>query len=83
MFTSSIDLGFFVLYLCFNIFVGLWVSRRRMSNARDYFLAGDQLPWYAIGGSIILKTAVGHVPEYNPQRQLTEEVSIAERIRSN
>ena len=33
--------------------------------------------------SMILKTAVGHVKEYNPQRQLTEEVSIAERIRSN
>ncbi|MEW5977345.1 MAG: sodium/solute symporter [Acidobacteriota bacterium] len=53
MFTSSLDLGFFALYLCFNIFLGLWVSRRKMSDARDYFLAGDRLPWYAIGGSII------------------------------
>ena len=53
MFANYLDLGVFFSYLIFNIWLGLWVARRKMSDARDYFLAGDRLPWYAIGGSII------------------------------
>ena len=53
VFGNHLDLGVFVCYLIFNIWLGLWVARRKMSDARDYFLAGDRLPWYAIGGSII------------------------------
>jgi solute:Na+ symporter, SSS family len=43
----------FALYLAANIALGLWVARRKTGDARGYFLAGDRLPWYAIGGSII------------------------------
>ncbi len=53
MTASGIDLGLFVAYLVATIALGLWVARRRTTGARDYFLAGDRLPWYAIGGSII------------------------------
>jgi SSS family solute:Na+ symporter len=53
VFRNYLDLTLFVAYLIFNIGLGLWVSRRSMASARDYFLAGDRLPWYAIGGSII------------------------------
>ena len=35
------------------IVVGLWVARRGPRTARDYFLAGDNLPWYAIGFSLV------------------------------
>ncbi len=49
----NIDLTLFTLYIVFNIALGLWVARRRMSDTRSYFLAGEGLPWYAIGGSII------------------------------
>lgn len=56
MFSSHLDLGFFVLYLIFNILLGLCVSRRKMGDAREYFLADDRLPWYAIGGSIVAAT---------------------------
>jgi SSS family solute:Na+ symporter len=35
------------------IVVGLWVARRGARTARDYFLAGDNLPWYAIGFSLV------------------------------
>lgn len=43
----------FGLYLLVNIALGLWVARKKTRGARDYFLAGEGLPWYAIGGSII------------------------------
>ena len=50
---SALDLGLFVAYLVATIVFGLWVARRKTAGARDYFLASERLPWYAIGGSII------------------------------
>jgi len=50
---QSLDRIVFALYLLGNLAVGLWASRKRGSGTRGYFLAGEQLPWYAIGGSII------------------------------
>ncbi len=51
--THRIDFILFALYLVLNIALGLWVARRRTGGTRDYFLAGDGLPWYTVGGSII------------------------------
>ena len=51
--THRVDFILFALYLVLNIALGIWVARRRTAGTRDYFLAGDGLPWYAIGGSII------------------------------
>lgn len=53
MATPGLDLILFFLYIAFTIWLGFWVARRKTVSARDYFLAGDRLPWYAIGGSII------------------------------
>ncbi len=33
--------------------IGYWAGRRERSTAQDYFLAGNRLPWYVIGGSFI------------------------------
>jgi SSS family solute:Na+ symporter len=49
----SLDLGLFLAYIAFTLWLGFWVARRQTVSARDYFLAGERLPWYAIGGSII------------------------------
>src|SRR5512137_741215 len=51
--THRLDFILFALYLAANIALGLWVARRKAADTRGYFLAGDRLPWYAIGGSII------------------------------
>jgi solute:Na+ symporter, SSS family len=51
--THRIDFILFALYLVANIALGLWVARRKVADTRTYFLAGEGLPWYAIGGSII------------------------------
>jgi solute:Na+ symporter, SSS family len=53
MFSNHLDQTVFVIYLALNVWLGIWVARRKTSVAKDYFLAGDRLPWYAIGGSII------------------------------
>lgn len=49
----SFDFTLFVCYLVLNIALGVWVARRKATDTRGYFLAGEGLPWYAIGGSII------------------------------
>jgi len=49
-----IDYVIFFLYmiLILGLGVGLAVWKKK-ATTRDYFLAGDQLPWYAIGASIL------------------------------
>jgi solute:Na+ symporter, SSS family len=51
--THQFDFIVFGLYLACNILLGLWVARKKTADARGYFLAGDRLPWYTVGGSII------------------------------
>jgi len=48
-----LDFVLFAAYLVLNIALGFWVARRKAADTRAYFLAGEGLPWYAIGGSII------------------------------
>jgi SSS family solute:Na+ symporter len=50
---QALNLILFGLYLVFTVILGIWVGRRKGADSRGYFLAGDELPWYAIGGSII------------------------------
>ncbi len=51
--THRVDFLLFGLYLALNIALGMWVARHKAADTRTYFLAGEKLPWYAIGGSII------------------------------
>ncbi len=51
---SLIDLIVFTGYCLTIIFIALWVSRKGTKDTtRDYFLAGNSLPWWAIGTSLI------------------------------
>jgi SSS family solute:Na+ symporter len=50
---GPIDVTIFVAYFIAIVGLGLWVARREKRTTRDYFLAGDRLPWYAIGASVL------------------------------
>lgn len=53
---SNLDLALFCLYCLTIISIGLYVSRKkkgRETDSRDYFLAGRNLPWWAIGSALI------------------------------
>ncbi len=53
---SVIDIGIFVAYVLCIIGIAWWVSREKPGhekNTNDYFLAGNSLPWWAIGASLI------------------------------
>jgi solute:Na+ symporter, SSS family len=53
---NTIDLIVFGAYCAIIILVALFVSRKKKGEektTRDYFLAGNSLPWWAIGTSLI------------------------------
>ncbi|WP_045855512.1 sodium/sugar symporter [Teredinibacter purpureus] len=53
---SPIDSGVFLVYVVALIAIAWWVSREKaghQKDTKDYFLAGNSLPWWAIGSSLI------------------------------
>ena len=53
---STLDIIIFASYGLIILSVGLYVSRNKAGHkkdAKDYFLAGKSLPWWAIGASLI------------------------------
>src|SRR5260221_6093100 len=48
----GIDLVIIVAYLAIVVAIGFW-CRKRQKTTRHYFLAGRDLPWWAISGSIV------------------------------
>ncbi|HPO11866.1 MAG TPA: sodium/solute symporter [Candidatus Hydrogenedentes bacterium] len=50
----------FTVYLAGIVLLGIIASRRAGSSKRNYFLAGDRLPWWMIGGSIVAANVSSH-----------------------
>ncbi len=53
---SAIDYTVFIAYIIGIVALGLWVSKDKeghVKDSKDYFLAGNTLPWWAIGSSLI------------------------------
>lgn len=57
---APLDIGIFVLYIVGILVLGLYASKKKKQTKRDYFLAGDKLPWWMIGGSIIAANISSH-----------------------
>ena len=57
---GPLDGVIFAIYLIGVIALGIVASRRTQSTKRDYFLAGDKLPWWMIGGSIVAANISSH-----------------------
>jgi SSS family solute:Na+ symporter len=57
---TALDGCIFVAYLLAVMAVGVYATRRGQRTKRDYFLAGDKLPWWMIGGSIVASNISSH-----------------------
>ncbi len=57
---NGIDISIFAVYVIIIIALGVYASRRGGKSKRDYFLAGDKLPWWMIGGSIVAANISTH-----------------------
>ncbi len=60
MHLTHLDLSIFAIYLLAVLSIGFFASRRGSNTKRDYFLAGDKLPWWMIGGSIVAANISSH-----------------------
>jgi SSS family solute:Na+ symporter len=50
---SWLDIGVFIVFVCFVVGTSLYKSRKKKETSEDYFLAGRSLFWYLIGFSLI------------------------------
>lgn len=50
---NALDFCFFGGYFVVVVAIGFWSARREKATVGDYFLAGNTLPWYAMGASIV------------------------------
>jgi SSS family solute:Na+ symporter len=57
---TLLDKSIFVVYMVAIIAVGIYASRWVGGTRRDYFLAGDKLPWWMVGGSIVAANISSH-----------------------
>ena len=57
---TGVDIFIFVAYLVAVAAIGLIASRRASESKREYFLAGDKLPWWMVGGSIVASNISSH-----------------------
>lgn len=60
MHLSFLDLAIFLLYVVVVMAVGVYAGRKTDGTKRDYFLAGDKLPWWMVGGSIVASNLSSH-----------------------
>ncbi len=57
---SGIDLTIFAVYMAVVLGIGVLAARKGSGTKRDYFLAGDRLPWWMVGGSIVAANISSH-----------------------
>ena len=57
---SALDLGVFFAYFIALGALALRASRAQNKTRRDYFLGGDKLSWWMIGGSIVAANISSH-----------------------
>src|ERR671934_1537277 len=49
---SALDILVIVTYLVGTTLLGIWVGRRQR-NSKDYFVAGREIPWWAVMFSVV------------------------------
>lgn len=57
---STLDAVIFGIYILLVFILGVYASKKRLKTKRDYFLAGDKLPWWMVGGSIVAANISSH-----------------------
>ncbi len=57
---TPLDAVVFGIYMLGVMALGIYAAKKKNKTKRDYFLAGDKLPWWMIGGSIIAANISSH-----------------------
>lgn len=57
---NGLDVAVFAIYILGVLGLGLYATTRTTGTKRDYFLAGDKVPWWMVGGSIVASNISSH-----------------------
>jgi Na+/proline symporter len=56
MILSSLDWIIVLTYFIFSLIVGVWASRQAGKDTKSFFLAGQNMPWWLLGISMVATT---------------------------
>ncbi len=59
---NSIDLGIIIAFFAITLLIGLWSSRKAGKNAKEFFLSGQNMPWWLLGVSMVATTFSADTP---------------------
>lgn len=59
---SPLDWAIVACYLAFSLLVGAYLTRRAGRSLTDYFVSGRNLPWWALGTSMVATTFAADTP---------------------
>ncbi len=45
----AVDLAIIAAYVVATVGIGFWISRKASKSIQNYFLGGNEIPWYALG----------------------------------
>lgn len=61
-FLSTLDWVIVIAYFLLSLVIGLMVSRRAGSSAKEFFLSGRNMPWWLLGVSMVATTFSADTP---------------------
>lgn len=62
MLLATVDWLIIAAYLLFSLIVGIWVMRRATDSTTEFFAAGNNMPWWLLGVSMVATTFSTEVP---------------------
>lgn len=59
---SSLDYGIIFGFFIISLGIGIWVSKSAGKNSKEYFLSGQNMPWWLLGVSMVATTFAADTP---------------------
>lgn len=75
MLLAPIDWAIIGAYLLFSLLIGVWVMRQAGKNTTEFFAAGENMPWWLLGISMVATTFSTDTPNLVANIVRTDGVS--------
>lgn len=59
---TQLDYGILLAFFTISLFIGIWVSKSAGKNSKEYFLSGQNMPWWLLGVSMVATTFAADTP---------------------
>ncbi len=59
---TTLDYGIIIGFFLLSLFIGIWVSKTSGRDTKQYFLSGQNMPWWLLGVSMVATTFAADTP---------------------